>query len=221
MIEGPYVKKFLKVLGLRTWAVSEGRNIRSVGHSRTKMCRSQGQKAVGWLWPLAVLVVPLPSGESLCFPLDSWVGEDQSHCSPSAVFPCSLLKISQVSSCKPQTFAHFHLPPPAAAGMGETEFAAMAGHQDPVTCFPVSAKLRPLLRENSSVWQLCTSLSRPSVFVSARLEGRKATGKNQWEHLQVLPLPKPEKQTKNLTIGIVLWRASGSSCQGQKFKFNH
>lgn len=158
-MKGPYVKKFVKVVGLGTWAVSEGRNIRSVGHSRIRMCRNQGQKAVGWLWPLCgtKTVVLLPSGESLCFPHDSQGAENQSHCSPSTVFPWPFLKISQVSSYEPQTSAHFHLLPPA--GVGETPFTAMAGHQDPVTCFPVSAKLRRSLRENSSVWQLCTSLS--------------------------------------------------------------
>lgn len=164
MIEGPYAKKFVKVVGLGTWTVSEGRKIRSVGHSGIRMCRSQGQMAVGWLWPLcgtktAVLVALLPSGESLCFPHDSQVREDQSHCNPSSVLPWPFIKISQVSSYEPQTSAHFHLLPPAAAGMGERAFAAMAGHQDPVTCFPVSAKLRPSLRDNSSVWQLCMCLS--------------------------------------------------------------
>lgn len=52
MIKVPYVKKFVKVVGLGMRAVSEGRNVRSVSHSRIRMCRSQGQKAVGWLWPL-------------------------------------------------------------------------------------------------------------------------------------------------------------------------
>lgn len=52
MIKVPYVKKFVKVVGLGMRAVSEGRNVRSVSCSRIRMCRSQGQKAVGWLWPL-------------------------------------------------------------------------------------------------------------------------------------------------------------------------
>lgn len=43
----PYVKKFVKVVRLGMRAVSEGRNVRSVSHSRIRMCRSQGQKAVG------------------------------------------------------------------------------------------------------------------------------------------------------------------------------
>lgn len=79
-------------------------------------------------------MVPLPGGESLCFPHE---GQGRSnHYSPSL----SLALPKYIPGVFTQTpdFCSF---PPAAAGVGEAAFAAMAGHQDPVTCFPVSAKV--------------------------------------------------------------------------------
>lgn len=97
--------------------------------------------------------------------------------------PSKSLLMSQVSSYKSQISASSHLLPPAAAGIGEAAVEAMAGHQDLVTCSPVSAKLRPS-QEGQQVCVTAMHGTQQKDLLSLRVPGWRGwrlQGIKYWE----------------------------------------
>lgn len=218
------------MVGLRTWAVSEEKNVRSVGHRRIRMCGSQWQRQ----WDdsglfggtkTAVPVVSLCYGESLHFPYDGWGRPKplQSQCCLSLAFPKD---VSGVFIWAPD-FCPFPPTPTCCCRGWRGNICSHGWASGPSDLLSSLSKTHTITEGE----QLCvTALHEPqykdllSLWVPG-YRGWRLQGAICWEEpmgtFANASSAKAREATQNLTIGIFCWCAAGSLCQGQKLKFNH
>lgn len=149
--------------------------------------------------------VLLPHGGSLCYPHDHWGSLKPLHsqCSLALALPkaswCPRCLLTSPRPLPALTCSHLLL-----QGLERQQLKPWLGIR---TWWPALQSWQNSdhhRRDNKSVWQPCIGLSRKTCSLcECQVGGDEGyrvlnIGRNQWEHLQTLPLPEPAEQNFSL-----------------------